>query len=186
MTFLIYGTPAVLEPEDGSHSDRPDPAPRPPRDDVFLLPDAATLEAFLAPFPSMEDRIQQTSEENGAHLDFGGSMLMGTEPVEIEVGGDLPGTRRISFYAHQHLALLVALNTALESESDEGLVEVRGWIHTLVLDRAAAEDLRSGIQQCLPTLHHLEHDYLDRWAAAMTDLRGSGFVHFEEEKEPDA
>jgi hypothetical protein len=120
-------------------------------------------------------------ERSCLHIDFGGAIFEEEQPVEIEALG-----RRFSFYAHQHLALLNGLHRGLEAVCPAGFIEVETFLHTLLIDEEVARVLRDNINAALGTIRRLEADYLNRWEDAMASLRGTGFVAFSEDKEPDA
>lgn len=134
-----------------------------------------------ATHPDYADIASDTVRMNTMHMDFGGAVFQEEHPVEMEVLG-----RRFSFYAHQHLTLLNALNRALERIRVDGTVAVHGWIHIYLVAEEVARALRENILSTQSTLAVLERGYLMRWEEAMTDLRSNGFVAVPEDKEPDA
>jgi hypothetical protein len=145
---------------------------------LALTHDLSLVEDFVTIHPTSEVK---TLDYEGMHIDFGGSMLMGTEPVEMVILG-----RRFSFYAHHHLSLLNALNRAIEDPQPGGSVHVTSWLHLILLEEEVARGLRDAILQALGTLRRLEHEYLLRWEEAMKSLAGTGAVVVPEETEPDA
>lgn len=161
---------------------------------IYLTHDADIVEDFkalaapefvetidTATDPDYADIASDTVRTNTMHLDFGGAVFQEEQPVEMEALG-----RRFSFYAHQHLTLLNALNRALEEVNVGGTISVQGWIHTYLIDEGVARCLLTNIRDTLGPLSVLERGYLMRWEEAMTGLRASGFVAVPEDKEPDA